>query len=194
MLWRMPPMSILVDCDIFQVAMGTLFQYLEHLIVNLDDLITIGSGTLEEHLAEVNELLFRLLVKGLQVNFFKTAWAVQEVEYLGFVINRNGIKLQPNNLQAITDIITPTTQKKLCWFLGMIIFYKNIRPKRSITLAPLTTITEKSKGYPFDITNEFQNAFEGMKGIMIKDPLIAYPQYSKSLTYTPTPSIIKSGE
>ena len=69
----MPPMGILVDCDIFQVAMGTLFQYLEHLIVNLDDLITIGSGTLEEHLAEVNELLFRLLVKGLQVNFFKTA-------------------------------------------------------------------------------------------------------------------------
>ena len=67
------PMCILVDCDIFQVAMGTLFQYLEHLIVNLDDLITIGSGTLEEHLVEVNELLFRLLVKGLQVNFFKTA-------------------------------------------------------------------------------------------------------------------------
>ena len=69
----MPPMGILVDCDFFQVAMGTLFQYLERLIVNLDDLITIGSGTLEEHLAEVNELLFRLLVKGLQVNFFKTA-------------------------------------------------------------------------------------------------------------------------
>lgn len=57
----------------------------------------------------------------------------------------------------------------------MTIFYKDIWPKRSITLVPLTAITEKFKGYPFNITKECQNVFEGMKGIMIKDALIAYP-------------------
>ena len=93
--YNMVPMGILVTCDIFQSAMGTLFQNLEHLLVYLYDLLTIGSGSLDEYLAEVDEVLSRLLAKGLRVNLIKLAWAVQKVVYLGFMITRDGIKPQP---------------------------------------------------------------------------------------------------
>lgn len=66
------PMGILLPCNIFQAAMGTLFQDLKHIIVYLDDLITLGSGTLEEYLAVINQLPFRLFAKGLQVNVSKS--------------------------------------------------------------------------------------------------------------------------
>lgn len=56
-------MGILVATDIFQSTIGTLFQNLEYLIVYIDDLITLGGGILEEYLANVNELLSRLLTK-----------------------------------------------------------------------------------------------------------------------------------
>ena len=93
--YNMVPMGILVTCDIFQSAMGTLFQNLEHLLVYLYDLLTLASGSLDEHLAEVDEVLSRLLAKGLRVNLIKLAWAVQKVVYLGFMITRDGIKPQP---------------------------------------------------------------------------------------------------
>ena len=101
-------MGILVACNIFQSAMWTLFQHLEHLIVYLDDLITLSSGSLDEHLAEVDKVLSRLLAKGLQVNFVKPAWAVQKVTYLGFLITRDGIKPQPYKVQTIVDLKLPS--------------------------------------------------------------------------------------
>ena len=61
---NMLPMGILVACDIFQAAMGTLFQDLEHLFVFIDDIITLSSGNFEEYLSEVDEVLSRLLAKG----------------------------------------------------------------------------------------------------------------------------------
>ena len=67
--YNMIPMGILVACNIFQCAMGTLFQDLEHLLIYLDDIITFSRGNFDEHLAEVNEVLYCLLAKGLQVNF-----------------------------------------------------------------------------------------------------------------------------
>ena len=74
--------------------MGTLFQDLEKLFVYLDDLIALGNGTFEENMSEVDEILSRLLTKEFQINFAKSAWAVQEVDYLGFTLTRTGIKPQ----------------------------------------------------------------------------------------------------
>ena len=77
-------MDILVACDIFQWAMGTLFQYLKHLFVYLDDLITLGSESFDGQLAEIDEVLYRLLTKELQVNF--AFWSI------GTVLNPNLLK------------------------------------------------------------------------------------------------------
>ena len=118
------PMGILLPCNIFQAAMWTLFQDLKHIIVYLDDIITLGSGTLEEYLAVINQLPFRLFAKGIQVIFSKSTCTVQEVKYLGFVITRDDIKPQPKKVQAIVNFKPPATQKKLRRFLGVILFIK----------------------------------------------------------------------
>ena len=172
-------MDILVACDIFQWAMGTLFQYLKHLFVYLDDLITLGSESFDGQLAEIDEVLYRLLTKELQVNFVKPARAVQKVAYLGFLINRDGIKPQPIKVQVIVDLKPPSNQKKLRGFLGMVNLYKELWPKSSITLSPLTAMTGKPKEHPFIWTKECQDAFDGMKAIMIQDSLIACPKYGE---------------
>ena len=124
--YNMLPMGILVACDIFQSAMGTLFQDLEHLLVYLDDLITLGIGSFDEHLAEVDEVLSHLIVKAIQVNFAKSAWAVQKVACLGFLITRDGFKPQTIKVQVIVDLKPPSNQNKLRGSLGMVNFYKNL--------------------------------------------------------------------
>ena len=74
--------------------MCTLFQDLEKLSVYLDDRIVLGNGSFEEYMSEVDNILSRLLTKGLQINFAKSAWAVQEVDYLGFTPTITGMKPQ----------------------------------------------------------------------------------------------------
>ena len=114
--YNMLPMGILVACDIFQAAMGALFQDLEKLFVYLDDLIVLGNGTFKEHMSEVDETLSRLLTKGLQINFAEYVWAVQEVDYLGFTLTRIGIQPQQKKVQAIVDLEPPRNHKKITRF------------------------------------------------------------------------------
>ena len=76
---------------------GTLFADLTHVLVYLDEIIIIGVGSYEEHIAQVEVALARLLEKGFQVNPLKSFWAKFEVEYLGFLITREGICPQKKN-------------------------------------------------------------------------------------------------
>ena len=92
------------------------------------------------------------------------------------MITRDDIKPLPIKVQAIVDIKPPSNQKKLREFLGIVNFNKDLWPKRSIMLSPLTAMTKKPKGHPFIWTKECQDAFDGMKDIMIQDALIVYPK------------------
>ena len=74
--------------------MGELFVDMENVVVYIDDILIIGTGTFEEHLATVEEVLKRLNEKGMQVNAEKSACAKPDVKYLGFLITRQGIRPQ----------------------------------------------------------------------------------------------------
>ncbi len=80
-------------------------------------------------------------------------WAL-EIEYLGYVLTRDGIKPQSNKVQAILAIEPPTGVKQLRHFLGMVQYYRDLWARRSDMLAPLTSLvgecgqtkTTKAKG------------------------------------------------
>ena len=124
--YNMLPMGIKVATDVFQAAMGELFGDLDSVVVYLDDILVIGAGSYTEHLAVVSEVLRRLEAKGMQVNPEKSFWAKPEVEYLGFLITRDGIKPQQKKIQSILNIAEPTNQKQLRSFLGMVNYYRSL--------------------------------------------------------------------
>ena len=90
--YNMLLMGVKVATDVFQEAMLSLFNDLEGVIVYLDDIIILGSDSFEEHMKIVSEVLRRLEYQGLQVNPLKSFWGQHQVEYLGFLITRDGIK------------------------------------------------------------------------------------------------------
>ena len=57
------PMVLLATKDIFQEAMGGLFVDLENVIIYIDDIIILRCEPLEEHLADVSEVLLRFKIK-----------------------------------------------------------------------------------------------------------------------------------
>ena len=133
-------MGVAGSPDIFQERMSGLMKDLVNVRTYLDDFLIITKSSFDEHLTQVGNVLRRLQGAGLWVNAAKSFFAEAEIEYLGYVITREGIKPQPEKVSAILAIRPPTTVKGLRKFLGMVQYYRDLWEKRSHLLAPLTDL------------------------------------------------------
>ncbi len=68
-------------------------------------------------------VLTRLLNAGLKVNVAKSSFCAHEIEYLGFILTREGIKPQLKKVQAILVLNPPNNVKELRHFLGLVQYY-----------------------------------------------------------------------
>jgi hypothetical protein len=144
--------------DIFQQRMGELFYDLSTTDSFMDDIIVLGYGTFQMHLANVIEVLTQLRSVGMQVNPDKCMWLQMSVTYLGFIITRDGIKPQPEKYQGILNTVQLKTQRDVRRFVGMINFYHNLYPKRVETLAPLTQLCGHKQKFTWEA--EHKQAFQ----------------------------------
>jgi hypothetical protein len=101
-------MGIAGSPDIFQGKMSVLMESLEYVQAYLDDLLCISKSSLEDHLQKLEEVLRQLCDAGLKVNTDKSTFCALEIEYLGYILTRDGIEPQSNKVQAILAIQPPT--------------------------------------------------------------------------------------
>jgi hypothetical protein len=82
----------------------------------------------------------RLRDARLKVNAAKSLFCAHEIEYLGYILTREGIEPQPKKVQAILVRNPPNNIKELRHFLGMVQYYRDMWARRSKMLAPLTDL------------------------------------------------------
>ncbi len=188
--YKQLPMGIAGSSDIFQGKMSKLMESLEYVRAYLDDLLCISKLSLEDHLEKLEEVLRQLCNAGLKVNAAKSKFCTLEIEYLGYVLTKDGIKPQSNKVQAILEIKPPTGVRQLRHFLGMVQYYRDIWARQSNMLAPLNALvgecgqtkSTKAKGtkkVPCHWDEVHQRAFDHVKATIAKDVVLAYPEYSK---------------
>ena len=76
----------------------------------------------------------------MKVNAAKSFFCTNEIEYLGYILTRDGIKPQTKKVQAILALNPPINVKELRHFLGMVQYYRDMWAKRSEMLAPLSDL------------------------------------------------------
>ena len=74
---------------------------------------------------------------------------------------------QIKKVKAINNLAPPTKRKDLRRFLGLVQYYRDLWPRRSHILAPLTSLT--SKNVKWEWTDECQKGFDTMKHVMARD-------------------------
>ncbi len=184
------PIGIAGSPDIFQGKMSELVETLEYVRAYLDDLLCISKLSLEDLLEKLEEVLRQLCDAGLKVNAAKLTFCTLELEYLGYILTRDGITTQSNKVQAILAIKPPTGVNQLRLFLGMVQYYCDLWARWSDMLAPLISLvgecsqtkTTKAKGtkkLPWHQDEVHQRAFDHIKATIAKDVVLAYPDYSK---------------
>jgi hypothetical protein len=175
---------------IFQSKMLELTEDLEYVQAYLDDLLCISWSSLKDHLEKLEEVLRHLCDAGLKVNAEKSTFCALEIEYLGYILIRDGIKPQSNKVQAILTIQPPKNVKELRRFLGMVQYYRDHWARQSKMLAPLTSLVgefrqtkvSRAKGtkkVPWHWDEVNQRAFNHVKATIAREVVLAYPDYSK---------------
>jgi hypothetical protein len=79
------------------------------------------------------------LSAGLKFNANKCYFAHPELEYLGYIINCNGIKPSHKKVEAIQNIAEPKTCKQLHGFIGLVNYNHDMWIRQSHVLAPRTS-------------------------------------------------------
>jgi hypothetical protein len=107
----------------------------------------------------------------------KCFFGVKEVEYLGHIVSHEGVKVDPNKIKAMMDWSIPKTLKNLIGFLGLTVYYRKFVRHYGRIATPLTTVTNKDA---FSWTTEATKAFEQIKEVMCKAPVLTTPDFTKT--------------
>ena len=159
------------------------FQRLVHQVLEgltfafgyLDDIL-IFSKNMEEHLKHVEILFQRLRQANLKLTARKCNFLKRHVQYLGHLISGNGIEPVPEKLRDLKEMVPPTTQKDVRRFLGFTNYYRKFIPRFADIARPLTNLTRKDE--EFEWTPQCQQVFELMKEMLLKEPILKYPDSS----------------
>ena len=148
------------------------FGYLDDILIFSPD-----NKTHLEHLEVVFQRLREadLKLKASKCNFFK-----KHIQYLGHLVSGEGIEPLPEKLEAVRKMPPPTTPKEVRQFLGLVGYYRKFVPKFADIARPLTNLTKLD--VPYEWTNRCQEAFEFLKQMLLKEPILKYPDPSKPYT------------
>ena len=114
------PMGISGAPDIFQEKMINLMRTLEYVHTCINDVLVITRFMYDDHLDNVGAVLDCLRLITSRVDAKKSIFALHEIEYLGYVLSRDDIKLQPEKVSAILALRKPQNVKELLRVLAMV--------------------------------------------------------------------------
>ncbi|MGB0246440.1 MAG: reverse transcriptase domain-containing protein [Paracoccaceae bacterium] len=139
----------------------------------IDDIICY-STSLEDHISHLQQVVQLHVQCGMKLNLRKCNIFRSEVEYLGHLVNKDGIRMVPSYIQRILDWPVPKNGKELRSFLGFCNYYRIFISK----FAELTFQLNKLKGSKnIEWTSSTLDDFNELKACFAKEPVRGYPQY-----------------
>jgi len=167
----------------FQRFIDAVLRGLDFCHGYIDDLL-VASRDEEEHRRHLEQIFQRLKEHGLSINVTKSEFAEKEVEYLGYTVNKEGIRPTNDRVKAIVDFKKPNNIKELRRYLGIINFYHRFIKNAAAILAPLNgylTGAKKRDKRPIEWTTQAEEAFHESKRRLAETTLLVHPRGNAKL-------------
>lgn len=173
--FRRVPFGLHGAAPLFQRLMDRVLTGLKwtHCLVYMDDVLIFGRD-FDEHLHRLDRVLNALENAGLTLNRRKCLIAVKEVRFLGYVVNAEGIRPNPDKLEAIQQFPRPENATQLRGFVGLASFYRKFVPGFAGIAAPLHSLLKKGADVRLDWTDRQEEAFEELKRLLTIAPVLAH--------------------
>ena len=143
-------------------------------LVYLDDIIIFGADfksarkNLRQILGRIRE--FGLKLKAKKCSLFKTS-----VKFLGRIIGQDGVRPDPDKIEAVISWPTPSCVRDVRSFLGLVSYYREFLNEMAEIAEPMYS---KLRGdltkFTWDTAD--QEAFEKLKKLLTSAPILGYPR------------------
>ncbi len=141
----------------WQTMIQQVLKGIKRVYVYLNDILMVAM-TEEEHLEQIRQVLTQLRENTLFAKFGKCDFWKTETEYLGHLVNTEGVKTHPRITQAVEKFAVPKTVTEIRWFTGLTGYYRWFIKNYAQIATPLTNLTQKER--KFEWTTECKTTFE----------------------------------
>jgi transposase InsO family protein len=145
----------------------------------LDDIV-IATKTFEDHVNRLLQVAERLKKAGLTISVDKSRFCVQQLRYLGYLIDSRGLHPDPEKVCAITDYPIPKNVREVRRFLGMTGWYQRFIKNYAELACPLTGLLKTDTRFCW--TAEANRSFDLLRNCLISAPILTPPNFSQNFT------------
>lgn len=161
----------------FQRHMSATVCDLPHCNAYLDDL-TVFTGTFDEHINALEALFARLSERKLRLKPSKCHFGMSAINYLGYVVDADGVRTNPEKVAAIANMLPPTSVSELRRFMGACGYYQQFIPNFAELASPLYKLTIKGTNWTW--SNAQQHAFDQLKLAITSEPVLQLPDLERT--------------
>ena len=138
------PFGLMNAGGTFQRAMDIAFvgEKDKFVVIYLDD-ITVFSQSNDEHLKHLKQNFLKCRKLGISLDPKKSHFSMKEGKWLGHMIYKYGIKIDPHRVGAIQKNCTPRNKKEIQSFHGRVNFLRRYVPNFAETLSIITIMMRK---------------------------------------------------
>ncbi|MBW0565070.1 hypothetical protein O181_104785 [Austropuccinia psidii MF-1] len=151
--------------DIFQDLLDV------YVLVYLDDIMVFSKSD-EENVTHVSTVLSRLRANSLFAKALKSVFHVSSVEYLGYDVSSEGLKMDQAKVQQVLNWPPPRNLKALQSFHGFANFYRHFIKNYSKKLSLLTSFLKKDSCFP--LYEKALSQFHQLKEAFTTAPILSH--------------------
>ncbi len=173
---------------VFQGMMNAIFfDILDQFVIVFQDDLLIFPEDEESHRQHVRTVLDRLRKHRLFAKLEKCDFTCKQVEFLGFSISQEGLRMTPEKIQSsVLEWPTPSDRRNLQRFLGLANFLREFVKYYSAIAKPLTDLTSPKREFIWS-TKEIQS-FQALKATLTNSPVLKHPDPNKLFLVEPDAS------
>ena len=145
--------------------------------VYIDDML-VKSTTVELHIAHMSEAFQILREYNMKLNPAKFAFGVSFEKFLGYIVNNRGIKVNPDKIKHVLDMLPPSNVKEVQRLTGRIVALSRFVSKASDKCQPFFQVIKKS----FQWDTHCEEAFSALKTYLSSPPILVSPFEGELLT------------
>jgi hypothetical protein len=146
------------------------------IVIYLDD-ITVYFSFDEQHVEHLKKVFQKCRKFDISLNLKKSHFGMEEGKLLGYIISKEGIKIDPSRVDGILKIDTPCSKKEVQYFLGKVNFLRRFILNLEEIIKDITCMLIKGNGIKWN--PEARKYFEDIKVALTRDPMLASPDFTK---------------
>jgi len=167
------PMGLNVSTQIFsRVLADKLADFIPHTIIQYCDDFTIFSCGVDSMINKLDAVLKRFIEINCKLKASKCHFAYSSCKIYGFLIDKDGIRVDPSRVECLLKIEIPTTLSGTRAILGMLSYYRRFISGFAQIVHPVTELLKKSD--KFVMTDEAAAALQKAKEALAQNTLLTH--------------------